>query len=157
VDVSVEKVWHDVDDTMRPASVSMTLLRNGEATENTATLDAAGSWKYTWTGLEKLDAEGNAYVYTVREDAVPEGYTVTYGGNAESGLTVINTGEGYEELSDDDTPLYGEGDAEEPLYNPYGVPGTGDNSHVAVWAGLCILALAGIIVMMTGRRKKEEE
>ncbi|MCR5263402.1 MAG: Cna B-type domain-containing protein [Clostridiales bacterium] len=157
VDVSVVKVWHDVDDTMRPDSVSVTLLRNGEATENTATLDAAGSWKYTWTGLEKLDAEGNAYVYTVREDAVPEGYTVTYGGNAGSGLTVVNTGEGYTEVPDNETPLYGEGDPEEPLYNPYGVPGTGDGSNIFAWAGISALALAGLIVMMISRRKKEQE
>ena len=72
--------------------------------------------------------------------------------------SVINTDAGYEELTDDDTPLYGEGDVDdEPLYNPYGVPGTGDESNIPVWAGLCALALAGIIVMMIGRRKKEEE
>ena len=34
-----------------------------------------------------------------------KGYTVSYGGNAESGLTVINTGEGYEEFPDDEPPL----------------------------------------------------
>ena len=54
--------------------------------------------------------------------------------------------------------LYGEGDVdEEPLYNPAGVPSTGDESNIPVWAGLCALAAAGLIVMLTGRRKKEEE
>lgn len=51
-----------------------------------------GTTSVTWTDLEKTDAEGNAYTFTVKEvnaegnDFTPENYT-----KAENGLTVTNT------------------------------------------------------------------
>ena len=155
VDVTVEKVWQDNDneDGQRPDSVTVILVCNGTETANTAELSESNGWKYTWTGLDKYDADGNAYIYTVKED-VPAGYTVSYGGNAESGFAVINTKDS--EFEDEEPPLYGENivDEEPPLYGP---PLTGDESHIPFWAGISGLALAGLIVTLTGRKKKEDE
>lgn len=104
--VTISKVWKDGSNAAgtRPATVSLTLLRNGSDYE-TVTLgpDESGTtvngdtWSYTFTGLPKYDSSRNAYRYTVREDgldadgrlpAAVEGecYTVSV-----NGRTVTNT------------------------------------------------------------------
>ncbi len=105
VDVSVKKVWQDGDDQdrIRPESVEVTL--SGKAGNETVTvpgavqtLDADGSWKYTWTGLDKT-YHGKEITYTLTEtetdvitgtDAAGQyAYEVT--GSAAAGFTVTNT------------------------------------------------------------------
>ena len=76
--------------------------------------------------------------------------------------------ESYEDIGDDDTPLgggdddnedlYGGSDTtDEPLYNPAGVPSTGDESHIFFWLAISLLSMAGIGVMLMGRKRKEDE
>lgn len=82
VSVSVTKVWRDAGyEGARPGSVSVTLYSNGASYE-TVTL-TTGNWSHTWNGLNGDE------VWTVREDAVPAGYTatVTATGNA---FTITN-------------------------------------------------------------------
>ena len=90
--VFVEKKWKDQDnkDGSRPSSVSVQLYANGVASGSTVTLDAANSWKYTWSGLDK-NAAGKAITYTVKETSVPQGYTSTVSGDAASGFTITNS------------------------------------------------------------------
>ena len=90
--VSVEKKWKDQDnkDGVRPSSVSVQLYANGVASGSPVTLDAANSWKHTWSGLDK-NAAGKAITYTVKETSVPHGYTSTISGDMASGFTVTNT------------------------------------------------------------------
>lgn len=90
--VSVEKKWKDQDnkDGSRPSSVSVQLYANGVASGSTVTLDAANSWKHTWSGLDK-NASGKAITYTVKETSVPHGYTSTISGDMASGFTVTNS------------------------------------------------------------------
>ena len=104
--VTISKVWKDGSNAAgtRPATVSLTLLRNGSEYE-TVTLDPnepgtivnGDTWSHTFTGLPKYDDGRNAYRYTVREDgldadgclpAAVEGERYTASVN---GLTVTNT------------------------------------------------------------------
>ena len=92
--VTVIKVWEDEDDQdgIRPESISVTLLADGEEADvedATATLNEDGEWTYTW---EELDAykEGELIEYSVDEVEV-EGYETEIGevtGDAEEGYEV---------------------------------------------------------------------
>ena len=75
-DVTINKVWKDGSNAAgtRPATVSLTLLRNGSEYE-TVTLGPnepdtnvnGDTWSHTFNGLPKYDDGLNAYSYTVRE------------------------------------------------------------------------------------------
>ena len=54
------------------------------------TLDEAGNWTGTFSGLDKYTADGTEIAYTVKEDEVA-GYTSEVSGDATSGFTVTNT------------------------------------------------------------------
>ena len=105
-DVTINKVWKDGSNAAgtRPATVSLTLLRNGSEYE-TVTLGPnepdtnvnGDTWSHTFNGLPKYDDGRNAYRYTVRENgldadgclpAAVEGERYTASVN---GLTVTNT------------------------------------------------------------------
>ena len=89
--VSASKVWSDNDDQdgVRPSSVTVQLYANGKASGDPVTLDAANSWKHTWSDLAK-NAAGKAIVYTVKEVSIPEGYTSETAGDAASGFIITN-------------------------------------------------------------------
>ena len=70
-----------------PASITVVLYQNGEPYGESKTVSAADGWKYSWTELPKFDASGAEYVYTVKEESVPEGYT----GKAGEGYDLVNT------------------------------------------------------------------
>lgn len=81
-DIQVNKGWDDFDNQykLRPTSIQVTLLQNGEPLESiepaTITPNEAGDWQHRFTNLPKYDAEGQEYHYTIEETAVP-GYTAT--------------------------------------------------------------------------------
>ncbi|MCQ9210128.1 Cna B-type domain-containing protein [Granulicatella seriolae] len=64
--------------------IQLQLFRDGVALGAPVTLPN-GTLEYTWTNLDKTDANGKDYVYTVDEVAVPSDYTKTINGN-----TVVN-------------------------------------------------------------------
>ncbi|MGG0727584.1 Cna B-type domain-containing protein [Bacillus paramycoides] len=66
------KTWNDNNATDRPSSIKVDLLQNGKVVD-TKEVTAAGEWKYTFDKLQAYDAEGKAYKYEVKEQAV-EGY-----------------------------------------------------------------------------------
>ena len=77
-----EKVWDDADnqDGKRPDSVTIKLLADGVDTGKTAVATKANNWKYSFTDLDKTQADGKTEIaYTVEEVAV-EGYTSTVDG-----------------------------------------------------------------------------
>jgi len=96
VSVSGTKVWNDADDRdgMRPDSITIILLRDGQKVGDTV-VTADDNWSFTFDGLAKYDADGREHVYTIAEDAV-EGYSSTIEGDAADGFIVTNT--------KDDTP-----------------------------------------------------
>ena len=85
----VQKVWDDQNnqDNLRPASVTVQLLADGEEYGAPVTLTEAVHWKQTWTGLPKKSAGVNI-VYTVAEVSVPAGYTSTQTTD-KTGMTII--------------------------------------------------------------------
>ncbi|HBY32177.1 MAG TPA: hypothetical protein DEG74_00210, partial [Clostridiales bacterium] len=74
VSVTVEKVWDDSNDQdgLRPASLDVTLQKNG-ADLKTVTLNEANGWSYTEANLPKNE-NGTAITYTWSEPSVT-GYT----------------------------------------------------------------------------------
>lgn len=60
--VQVEKVWSDSNDRsrMRPESITIHLLRNGEEIK-TKTVTEADDWKWTFDNLDKFDANDKEY------------------------------------------------------------------------------------------------
>ena len=90
---TVSKAWEDADDQdgMRPESIEVTLLADGEPTEHTVTLSQDNKWTDTVSGLDKMK-DGHAISYTWREDEVPEGYAATTASaTAGTTTTITNT------------------------------------------------------------------
>ena len=71
IDISGEKIWKDKDDNfkLRPDSVKITLLANGEKTDKTAEATEASGWKYSFSDLP-LYNDGKKIEYTVEETPV---------------------------------------------------------------------------------------
>lgn len=103
MDVSATKTWDDADNTDgKRADVTLILLANGEPvadSSKTIAKDATGdALTVTWEKVP-VAAAGDPITYTVKEDGEENGkitmngaeYTVTYGGDAEEGLTVKNS------------------------------------------------------------------
>ena len=87
--VDVTKVWSGDSEEDRPASITVNLLGNGVVID-TITLTAANNWSHTFEALPTADKNGQAYIYTVSETAVP-GYTTRITGDAQTGFTITNT------------------------------------------------------------------
>ena len=92
VDISGAVHWVNRDKQYyyyRPSSVTLTLYANGVATENKLTVNAASgnAWAYSFKDMPETDANGNAIVYTVVQDAVPN-YETTYSADT---LTITNS------------------------------------------------------------------
>ena len=68
--VSVTKIWEDYDNRYdtRPGSIKVQLYQNGNAYGQPVTLDASGSWNWTWKNLPvKADGNSQPYQYTGKE------------------------------------------------------------------------------------------
>ncbi|MGY1465008.1 Cna B-type domain-containing protein [Bacillus toyonensis] len=63
------KTWNDNNATDRPSSIKVDLLQNGKVVD-TKEVTAATNWKYTFEKLQAYDANGVAYKYEVKEQAV---------------------------------------------------------------------------------------
>lgn len=121
-DVSVHKIWND-DGKHRPTSIEMQLLKNGSLVD-TVTLNESTQWSYTWHNLPYEDG------WSVKEAAVPAGYTVTYQ-NEGLRFSVINT-----------EKLVQTGQLKWPI-------------PVLVCGGLLLLII-GIALLSSGKKQKDE-
>ena len=93
IDIPVTKVWNDNNnqDQLRPTEIKVTLLADGTPVDGkTLTLNEGNGWKGTFEDLPKFK-DGEEIEYTVREENVPTGYEVAYGGTVEVGFTITNT------------------------------------------------------------------
>ncbi|WP_240523177.1 Cna B-type domain-containing protein, partial [Bacillus cereus] len=94
------KVWKDGNGEGRPEIIKVDLLQNGKVID-TKEVSAASEWKYAFTDLAAYDAEGKAYKYEVKEQAVDgyqtevKGYDIT---NTKVGKTKV---EGTKTWKDD--------------------------------------------------------
>lgn len=160
VDVTAEKRWVLDDGGVRPDSVTVELLQNGNPTDRTAVLNAENGWSYRWTNLS------DSYNWTVREVNVPDGFAVSY---QQRGNTIIITNDDIpdepeepdipEEPDTPDTPdepdtpdtpdepdtpdTPDEPDTPDTPDTPSdpGVPQTSDGSLTGLWLALCMLSL----------------
>lgn len=87
LELTVVKKWVD-QDSSRPSSVKIDLLKNGEVVEGeTLVLSSKNSWQGSWEGLDPREK------WSVKETKVPAGYTVSYKFNEKSDIWyVTNTG-----------------------------------------------------------------
>ncbi|MGE7737470.1 Cna B-type domain-containing protein, partial [Bacillus paramycoides] len=94
------KTWNDGNAKDRPTMIKVDLLQNGKVVD-TKEVTAATEWKYTFENLQAYDANGAAYKYEVKEQAVPgyqsdvHGYDIT---NTKVGETKV---EGTKTWKDD--------------------------------------------------------
>ncbi|NSL70194.1 Cna B-type domain-containing protein, partial [Bacillus toyonensis] len=63
------KTWKDDNAKDRPEMIKVDLLQNGKVVD-TKEVTAATNWKYTFEKLQAYDANGVAYKYEVKEQAV---------------------------------------------------------------------------------------
>ena len=143
VDVPVKKEWVGP----KTNSVTVHLLADGADTGKTLTLDEAGNWTGTFSGLDKYNADGTEIVYTIKEDEV-SGYTSEVTGDATTGFTITNTEVPH------DTPKPKE---DTPKKSGGVVPYTGDSNATGI-----AIALASAAVVLIGggiyfRRKGHRE
>ncbi|MGI6211790.1 MAG: Cna B-type domain-containing protein [Anaerovoracaceae bacterium] len=85
IDIPVSKEWAS-GTTKEPVTVE--LLRNGNATGVTMTLDESNGWKGTFTDQPEYDSSGTKYTYTVKE--ITDDYTWSVSGSAENGFVITN-------------------------------------------------------------------
>lgn len=105
-DLRVLKVWEDSNNAagVRPASVTVDLLRDGEVYD-TVELSAESNWRHTWTGLDK----SKEWQVVEREQ---ENYTVSI---STGGVTRVITNTYSPDIDDDKPPLIDLDDPEVPL------------------------------------------
>ena len=97
--VTVTKRWDDEDDYdgLRPETVEVQLLADGEVYGEPAVISEADGWTYTWTNLAEK-AEGKDIVYTVEETAI-DAYNTDHDGkpvitgDAVTGYVITNAHE----------------------------------------------------------------
>ncbi|MGI6462037.1 MAG: Cna B-type domain-containing protein [Candidatus Scatomorpha sp.] len=135
IDIEVTKLWKDSDNKAlkRPDSVTLRLYANGKDSGIKLEITKAGGWKGTFTGLDEYK-DGKKIVYTVRENPV-QYYKYAVKGDAAKGFTVTNT---YR-----------------PYVNVY-VPKMGDASNLQLYAGICLLAAAGLASLMLWKYLEKE-
>ena len=89
--ITVEKKWDDNNnnDGIRPSSIDVQLLANGEKLGGIVTLNAANAWKHLFDNLPtKLNKK--EVVYSVSEVNVPKGYTVENSGLKDGKIVLTN-------------------------------------------------------------------
>ena len=89
--VTVTKAWADANDQdgIRPESITVKLLANGEDTGKTLVLTAVNNWTGSFTELDKYE-NGEIISYTVEELEIA-GYASVITGDQNGGYTVTNT------------------------------------------------------------------
>ncbi len=87
--LNVQKVWDDGDDqdAIRPESVTVELLRNGEKTGDTLTLDESNGWSGSFTDLDEYTG-GVKNEYTAEEVPV-DGYDTNVTDDGDAVVSII--------------------------------------------------------------------
>ena len=133
VSKTVTKVWADDNDRdqLRPTTVKVQLLANGQPVGDPVELTAASQWTYTWADLP-ANENGSAITYTVQEVEVPDDYTVSYD---QTTLTITNTHTVTPPVPSEDPPA------------------TGGSNHTVLWS-LLMLSAAMVLVGSVVLKKK---
>jgi len=158
--VTVTKAWDDASDQdgIRPGSVTVKLLADGEDTGKTLELSASGSWRGSFTDLDEYK-NGKKVTYTVEEKEVA-GYTSVISGDAETGFTVTNKHDPKKpttpkepdkpkKVTDKKTP------GKTSVTTNTKRPKTGDMTRMPLYLTVAAAAIAALAVSLMIRRRKE--
>ena len=144
VENTAEIQKHVMEDDVTKVLISKTDIAGNELPGATLTiLDAEGNVVESWTSTEEAHYIEKLPVgeYILREESAPDGYLVA----EDVKFTVEDTGEIQKVVMVDEAKPTVQTDS----------PKTGDNSPVAVWAGIGLLAL-GLFVATLALRKKNK-
>lgn len=137
------KTWNDAEnkDGIRPKTITVKLLANGEDTGKTATASEATGWKYEFTDLDRYQ-DGKLIDYSVEEVGIPDGYTAKV-----TGFNITNT-------HTPEKPTPGKpNEPGKPGQKPQ-LPNTGEKaSNAAVVAGLALMAVTGGLYFVSRKNK----
>lgn len=140
--VKGHKIWKDEEnqDGIRPASITVKLLADGQDTGKTAVASEATGWTYEFTDLDRYK-DGQAIEYSVVEVPV-DGYT-----SKVEGFNITNT-------HTPEKPTPGKpNEPGKPGPKPQ-LPNTGEKaSNVAVVAGLALMAVTGGLYFVSRKNK----
>ncbi|MFC2798412.1 MAG: Cna B-type domain-containing protein [Streptococcus halitosis] len=139
-----KKIWKDEEnkDGIRPASITVKLLADGQDTGKTAVASEATGWTYEFTGLERYkDTKGTEIKYSVEEVPV-EGYS-----SKVEGFNITNT-------HTPEKPTPGKpNEPGKPGPKPQ-LPNTGEKaSNATVVAGLALMAVTGGLYFVSRKNK----
>ncbi|WP_159459164.1 Cna B-type domain-containing protein, partial [Helcococcus massiliensis] len=137
--INVVKHWNDKNnqDKLRPTSISIVLLADSKETDQKLVLNKENNWSGQFANLDEYK-DGKKIVYTIREEKV-EGYTSEITGNQADGYVVTNT----HKPTTPPTPEM-----------PPKTPKTGDDTNIALYAGV---GLVGLIVLLFISYKKRNK
>ena len=140
--VKGHKIWKDEEnkDGIRPASITVKLLADGQDTGKTAVASEATGWTYEFTDLDRYK-DGQAIEYSVVEVPV-EGYS-----SKVEGFNITNT-------HTPEKPTPGKpNEPGKPGPKPQ-LPNTGEKaSNAAVVAGLALMAVTGGLYFVSRKNK----
>ena len=134
--VSVRKEWKDTLASGLPGYIEVELYRtivgNTEQAQyigyETIIPDSSGNWTITFQNLPKNDANGNSFIYTVKERQIDD-YVSTVTGDQDIGYVITNS-----------IPR---------------TPPTAD--HIHIWPPIMILSISLITILIIGFKKFEKE
>lgn len=134
--VSVRKEWKDTLASGLPGYIEVELYRtivgNTEQAQyvgyETIIPDSSGNWTITFQNLPKNDANGNSFIYTVKERPIDD-YVSTVTGDQDIGYVITNS-----------IPR---------------TPPTAD--HIHIWSPIMILSISLITILIIGFKKFEKE
>ena len=98
ITVNVKKVWENDTSDVRPISIQVMLLQNGEETDQILSLNEGNNWSESFVDLLKYE-NGTEISYTVKEVEVPDGYTSTISQDGYE-ITITNTYEKEESTTE---------------------------------------------------------
>lgn len=141
VSLDVKKVWSGDTKAVRPTSVTVQLLQDGEIYD-TQTLSGSNSWTYTWDGL---DASAD---WQIAEIGVAENYTVSVSRSSNS-FTVTNTYQTETSTTPSDTT----GDTTDTTSTSgTKLPQTGQ-----LWWPVILMGAAGLLLVVVGFLWKKKD
>ena len=152
--VKGKKIWNDENnkDGIRPASITVKLLADGQDTGKTAVASEATGWTYEFTELERYkDTKGTEFKYSVVEVPV-DGYT-----SEVIGTNIVN----HHKPKDPEPNKPQNPEPNKPKDPEPGKPGpkpqlpnTGEkSSNAAVVAGLALMAVTGGLYFVSRKNK----
>lgn len=132
------KTWDDQNnqECLRPTSLTLTLLANGEAVDTQVITGEVNVWEYRFTN-KPVYMNGEEIVYTVTEEVVA-GYELT---SPEGDLDLVN----YHKAS-------GKPDKPTKPQSGNSLPNTGEKS--LVWLALIVLILGALLLLLSKLNKR---